>query len=101
MVAPDWLRAQVPAAWFDRYGPRLDTYLGVLFELATLQVHFVDQEFIQPQVNDNRKTIGRIGQHTVCVRTRLPLGEGSFTDLGTTTEEFTTRWRAYVKKTLG
>jgi len=25
-VAPDWLRAQVPAAWFDRYGPRMDTY---------------------------------------------------------------------------
>jgi transposase len=26
VVAPDWLRAQVPAAWFDRYGPRMDTY---------------------------------------------------------------------------
>ena len=26
VVAPDWLRAQVPPAWFDRYGPRMDTY---------------------------------------------------------------------------
>jgi transposase len=26
MVAPDWLRAWVPPEWFDRYGPRMDTY---------------------------------------------------------------------------
>jgi transposase len=26
VVAPDWLRAQVPPEWFDRYGPRMDTY---------------------------------------------------------------------------
>jgi transposase len=26
VVAPDWLRAWVPPEWFDRYGPRMDTY---------------------------------------------------------------------------
>lgn len=26
VVAPDWLRGQVPAAWFDRYGPRFTEY---------------------------------------------------------------------------
>jgi transposase len=26
VVAPYWLRARVPPEWFDRYGPRLDTY---------------------------------------------------------------------------
>jgi transposase len=26
VVAPDWLRAWVPPAWCDRYGPRMDTY---------------------------------------------------------------------------
>src|SRR5438132_5331946 len=26
VVAPDWLRAQVPATWFDRYGPRVAEY---------------------------------------------------------------------------
>jgi transposase len=26
VVAPDWLRTQVPPTWFDRYGPRMDTY---------------------------------------------------------------------------
>ena len=26
VIAPDWLRTWVPPAWFDRYGPRLDTY---------------------------------------------------------------------------
>jgi transposase len=26
VVAPDWLRAQVPPTWFDRYGPRMDSY---------------------------------------------------------------------------
>lgn len=25
-AAPDWLRAWVPGDWFDRYGPRLDSY---------------------------------------------------------------------------
>lgn len=25
-VAPDWLRQQVTSDWFDRYGPRFDTY---------------------------------------------------------------------------
>jgi transposase len=25
-VAPDWLRAQVPPAWFDRYGRRVENY---------------------------------------------------------------------------
>jgi transposase len=26
MVAPDWLRAQVPPEWFERYGPRFEPY---------------------------------------------------------------------------
>jgi transposase len=26
VVAPDWLRAQVPPAWFDRYGHRMENY---------------------------------------------------------------------------
>ena len=26
VVAPDWLRDQVAPEWFDRYGPRMDTY---------------------------------------------------------------------------
>jgi transposase len=26
VIAPDWLRAQVPAEWFDRYGPRFAEY---------------------------------------------------------------------------
>jgi len=26
VIAPDWLRTWVPPEWFDRYGPRLDTY---------------------------------------------------------------------------
>jgi transposase len=26
VVAPDWLRAQLPPAWFDRYGTRLENY---------------------------------------------------------------------------
>jgi transposase len=26
MVAPDWLRGQVPAVWFDRYGRRFEEY---------------------------------------------------------------------------
>jgi transposase len=26
VVAPDWLRKQVPATWFDRYGPRFAEY---------------------------------------------------------------------------
>jgi transposase len=26
VVAPTWLQAQVPAAWVDRYGPRLESY---------------------------------------------------------------------------
>lgn len=26
VVAPDWLRAQVPSAWFDRYGTRIENY---------------------------------------------------------------------------
>ena len=26
VVAPDWLRAQVPPTWFDRYGPRMGSY---------------------------------------------------------------------------
>jgi Transposase domain (DUF772) len=26
VVAPDWLRGHVPAAWCDRYGPRLTAY---------------------------------------------------------------------------
>jgi transposase len=26
VAAPDWLRAQVPAEWFDRCGPRMDIY---------------------------------------------------------------------------
>jgi len=26
MVAPDWLRAQVPPEWFDRYGTRIENY---------------------------------------------------------------------------
>jgi transposase len=25
-VAPDWLQAQVPSAWFDRYGTRIENY---------------------------------------------------------------------------
>jgi transposase len=26
VIAPDWLRTWVPPEWFDRYGPRMDTY---------------------------------------------------------------------------
>lgn len=26
VVAPDWLRSQVPPEWFDRYGRRIDNY---------------------------------------------------------------------------
>jgi transposase len=26
VVAPDWLRAQVPSEWFDRYGTRIENY---------------------------------------------------------------------------
>ena len=26
VVAPAWVRAQVPAVWFDRYGPRVAEY---------------------------------------------------------------------------
>jgi len=35
VVAPDWLRAQTPAAWFERDGRRLENYSVLSFPLLS------------------------------------------------------------------
>src|SRR5687768_7146467 len=68
----------------------MDVYFSMFVKFPKLQIHFIDQEFIQTQVDGNRKMISGVGKDTVrmwgSLSLRMNAGTGVLNHLGSRTK---------------
>src|SRR5215216_833311 len=56
-----------------RTGTGLDIYFSMFMQHASIQVHAIDEKFIQAQIGCDCKVVGGVWQNTMCMRAGLSL----------------------------